>query len=63
MAYHHQLPLHNASRLRPIVPKFGWIDCMPFMEKELAAMPVGLHVRTNGDGDVIGIGMPVNQEG
>jgi hypothetical protein len=34
---------------------------MPFVEKELAAVPVGLHVRTNGDGDAIGMGIPSNQ--
>jgi len=48
-------------RAGSIVPKFGWIDCMPFVKKELAVVPFGLHVRTNGDGDAIGIGLPVNQ--
>ncbi len=35
---------------------------MPFVKKELAAVPFGLHVRTNGDGDAIGIGLPVKPE-
>jgi hypothetical protein len=35
---------------------------MSFVEKELAAVLAGLHVRTNGDGDAIGMGILLNQE-
>ena len=35
---------------------------MPFVEKELAAVHVGLHVRTNGEGDAIGIGILQTKE-
>ena len=38
--------LQDPHELASIIPKFGWIDCMSVLEKELVVVIVRLHERT-----------------